>query len=179
MAMKALLAGAAVALLAQAAFTLPALAGSPLLSGNYLLHVRTLCQASESVDQSGKKFTFTATSPGEINVTIGTINFKPASSGATNGTVKAVATSAAGGLVLSTVNGVTTGSPMALSHGTKLSGTYNVDGNTVQISFTGQDPLTFDSVFGQLDANSVVGELDGVAVDSATGCSTIARLDRQ
>ena len=177
--MKTLLAGAAFALFAQTALVLPAFAGSPLLSGTYLLHVRTVCQASESIDQSRKKFQFTATSPGDIGLAIGTITFQPASQGATNGKVKGLTSNADGSLVLSTVNGVTTGTPMTLSQNNKLSGSYNIDGNTVQISFKGQDPLNFDSVFGLLDSNSVAGELDGVAVDSTGNCSTIARLDRQ
>jgi hypothetical protein len=179
MAMKTTLAGAGLALLAQASFVLPASAGTPLLSGTYLLHERMLCQASESVDQSGKKFQFTATSPGRIGLAIGTITFTPASQGAANGKVKAVTTNADGGLVLSTVNGVTTGTPMVLGEGNKLSGTFKIDGNTVQIKFKGQDAVSFDSVFGQLDANSIAGELDAVAVNSGADCSTNLRLDRQ
>jgi hypothetical protein len=178
--MKMLSAAAAVTLLAQTALVAPAFAAQPTLFGAYLLHMRTLCQASESIKQHGKKFQFDATSPGQISLAVGTISFMPSSDGALSGQVKASTSNADGGLVLTTVNGVTTGSPMTLTENNVLSGTYSINGNTVTIKFKGQPTLNFDSVYGQVDANAVAGTVDAATVSAnPADCSTIVRLDRQ
>lgn len=156
------------------------MAGQPLLSGTYLLHTRTLCQASESIEQQGKKFQFSATSPGEIGLAIGTIAFTPDSDGALFGKVKETTTNALGSLMLTTVNGVTTGQPMNLTAGNTRSGKYSLDGNTLQLKLKGQPALKLDSVFGQVDENAIAGTLDGVSASTnPADCSTIVRLDRQ
>lgn len=178
--MKSVLAAAGAALLAQAVVLAPAFAAQPTLSGTYLLHQRTLCQASESIDQHGKKFQFTATSPGQVSLAVGTISFMPSSDGALSGQVKAGTSNADGSLIITSVNGVTTGTPMTLTENNVLSGTYSIDANTVTIKFKGQPTLNFDSVYGQVDANAVAGTLDAATVSgSPADCSTIVRLDRQ
>jgi hypothetical protein len=178
--MTQLSAAAAAALLASAALAMPAFAGQPTLSGTYLLHERLVCQANESITQSGKKFQFTATSPGNVGLAIGTITFTPASDGALNGKVKATTSNVDGSLLISTVDGVTTGTPMTLSQANKLSGKYTINANIIEVKFKGQPTLDFDSVFGQVDSSAVAGTVDGVAVNaSPSDCSSILRLDRQ
>jgi len=171
---------AAAGLLASAAFAIPAFAGQPILSGTYLLHERLVCQASESIQQSNRKFQFTATSPGDVGLAIGTITFTPASDGALDGKVKALTSNVDGSLLVSTVDGVTTGTPMTLTQANKLAGKYTINTNIIEVKFKGQPALDFDSVFGQVDANAVAGTVDGVAVNaSPSDCSSILRLDRQ
>lgn len=179
--MKQLSAAASFALLASTALVAPASAGQPILSGTYMVHQRLICQANESITQAGKKFQFTATSPGDVNLAIGTLTFTPSSDGAADGKVKGSTANAEGSLLVSTVNGVTTGTPMKLSKINKLSGTYSISGNTLQLKFKKLPAANFDSVFGQVDGNTAVsGTLDGVAVNaSPSDCSAILRLDLQ
>ena len=159
---------------------MPAFAGQPILSGTYLVHERTMCQASESITQSGKNFQFTPTSPGQVGLAIGTATFTPASDGAANGKVKVLLTNANGSLLVSTVDGVVTGTPMTLTEGTTLKGSYTIDANTLRLKIKKQPAVNFDSVFGQVDSTAVSGTLDGVSVNgSPSDCSTILRLDRQ
>lgn len=178
--MKKRIAATAATLLASASIVAPAFAAQPILSGAYLLHMRTLCQASESIKQHGKKFQFDATSPGRISLAVGTISFQPSSDGALNGRVKASTSNADGGLVLTTVNGVTTGTPMTLTENNILSGTYSIDANILTVNFKGQPTLTLDSFFGQVDANAVAGTVDAATVSAnPADCSMLVRLDRQ
>lgn len=176
-----MIAAAAVTLLASTSLVAPALAGQPILSGTYMVHQRLLCQASETINHNGKKLQFTATSPGDVTLAIGTLTFTPSADGAADGKVKGTTANAEGSLLVSTVDGVTTGTPMNLSKVNKVAGTYSIAGNILQLKIKKLPTLNFDSVFGQVDGNTAIsGTLDGVAVNgSPSDCSAILRLDRQ
>src|SRR4051794_26178431 len=100
--MRTMIAAAAVTLLASTSLVAPALAGPPLLSRNYMVPQPLLCQAIQPIPHNGKKLQFTAPSPGDVTLAIGTLTFPPSADGAADGKVKGTTANAEGSLLVST-----------------------------------------------------------------------------